>query len=241
MESTKGKEEEMESTTVKPRPRRMKRQPAIGLYAMNGLGSQDNSNGVMMTDALANMYTSTYDAGQPASRRAPIYLTGYEEHQHHYQPVAFGLTLSYPFTERLSLTSGVVYTQLKSEFTQVIHSQHIVKRQTLYYIGVPLSVNYRLWQYKDLKVYLAAGMQADWNVKAQVKTEGVEQETGLDRLQWSVNGSIGLQYRLLPQLSLYAEPGINHYFDNGSKIENYFKNKPTSLKLQVGVRLDLQK
>ena len=110
----------------------------------------------------------------------------------------------------------------------------------LHYVGIPLSMNYRLWQYKGLNVYLSAGMQADWNVKAQVNTEGVEQEMGLDRLQWSVNGSLGLQYNVLPQLSLYAEPGINHYFDNGSTLQNYFKDKPTSLKLQVGVRVNLQ-
>ena len=232
-------------TTSVPRPlhrssHRSKRQLTLGLYAMNGFGSQNNSNAVQMADALAQNYANTYAAGQAASRQAPIYLVGYEEQQHHYQPIAFGLTLSYPLNDRLFLTSGVVYTRLKSDFTQVIHSQQINTDQMLHYVGIPLSMNYRLWQYKGLNVYLSAGMQADWNVKAQVNTEGVEQEMGLDRLQWSVNGSLGLQYNVLPQLSLYAEPGINHYFDNGSTLQNYFKDKPTSLKLQVGVRVNLQ-
>jgi hypothetical protein len=205
---------------------------------MNGLSSQDNSNAVQMADALANSYI--YVASQASSRQPTIWLAGFEERQHHRQPVAFGLTLSYPVTGRLSLVSGVVYTRLKSDFTQVIRSQHIFKEQTLHYVGIPFSASYRLWQNKGLKTYLSAGMQADWNVKAQLKTEGVEQEMNLDRLQWSVNASLGLQYDLLPQLSLYAEPGINHYFDNGSLVQNFFKDKPTSLKLQLGIRLNLQ-
>jgi hypothetical protein len=228
----------LEKPAMATRPRKARHQPALSLYAMNGLSSQDNSNPVQMADALANSYI--YVASQSASRQPTIWLAGFEERQHHRQPVAFGLTLSYPVTGRLSLVSGVVYTRLKSDFTQFIRSQHIFKEQTLHYVGIPLSASYRLWQYKGLKTYLSAGMQADWNVKAQLKTEGVEQEMGLDRLQWSVNASLGLQYDLLPQLSLYAEPGINHYFDNGSLVQNFFKDKPTSLKLQLGIRLNLQ-
>ncbi len=228
----------LEEPAMAPGPRQATPHPTLSLYAMNSLSSQDNSNPVLMADALANSYA--YVASQTASRQSTIWLAGFEERQHHQQPLAFGLTLSYPVTGRLSLVSGVVYTRLKSDFTQVVRSQHIFKEQTLHYLGIPLSASYRLWQYKGLKTYLSAGMQADWNVKAQLKTEGVEQEMGLDRLQWSVNASLGLQYDLLPQLSLYAEPGINHYFDNGSLVQNFFKDKPTSLKLQLGIRLNLQ-
>ena len=60
-----------------------------------------------------------------------------------------------------------------------------------------------------------------------------------DRMLWSVGGSLGLEYRIIPQLSLYAEPGIRHYFNNGSTINNYFKDKPTSFNLQLGLRLNI--
>lgn len=220
---------------------RTNHRPALGLYAMNGLGSQDNSNAVMMADALAKNYANTYAVGHASSRQAPIFLTGFEERQHHYQPLSFGLSVSYPLTERFSLTSGVVYTRLRSDFTQIIRSQQFTKEQTLHYVGVPVGLNYRLWRYKDFRAYFTVGMQADWNVKTQLNAEGVEQEMSRDRLQWSANGSLGLQYDVLPQFSLYAEPGINHYLDNGSAVQNFFKDKPTSLKLQFGIRLNLQK
>ncbi len=216
--------------------------PTLSLYAMNGFGSQDNSNAVLMADAMAQNYANTSKAGTTASarRQSPIYLTGYEEHQHHHQPIAFGLSVDYPLTRQLSLTSGIVYTKLQSEFTQTMRSQVISKDQRLHYLGVPLSLNYKLWQYKGIRAYVSAGMQADWNIKARMEAEGVEQKMSRDRMQLSANGSIGIQYNLLPQLSLYAEPGINHYFDNGSNVQNFFKDKPTSLKLQFGIRLNIQ-
>ena len=207
---------------------------------MNGFGSGDNSNAVMMADALARNYNSTYAAGQAASRQAPIFLTGFEERQHHRQPVSIGLSVSYPLSGRFSLTTGLVYTRLRSDFTQIIRSQQFTKEQTLHCIGVPLGLNCRLWQHRGFRAYLAAGVQADWNVKARLNAEGVEQEMSRDRLQWSANGSLGLQYDVLPQLSLYAEPGLNHYPDNGSTVQNFFKDKPTSLKLQVGIRFSIK-
>ena len=226
--------------TVKPQ--RTKFNPSFSLYAMNSFGEHDNRNGVFMADALARKYTNAFseDNVAAASRQSTIFLTDYEEHQHHWQPIAFGLSVAYPLNHRLSLTSGIVYTRLKSDFSQTIHSQHIEQKQTLHYVGIPLGLSYRIWKYGSFRVYTAAGMQADWNVSAQRSTEGVEQKVGRDRLQWSLSGSLGLQYDVLPYLSVYAEPGINHHFDNGSSVQNYFKDKPTNLKLQLGVRLNLR-
>ena len=50
-----------------------------------------------------------------------------------------------------------------------------------------------------------------------------------------------MEYDILPQLGIYAEPGLRYYPDNGSEIKNYFKDKPTSWNLQFGIRLNLGK
>ena len=93
------------------------------------------------------------------------------------------------------------------------------------------------WQWHGLSTYFSAGGQADWNVKAKVNTDGVDQVVNKDRMQWSIGGSLGVQYAILPQLGLYAEPGIRYYFDNGSNIRNFFKDKPTDFHLELGLRL----
>ena len=207
---------------------------------MNGLDNQNSSNGVLMADALAKQYMETYAySNLAAARRSePIWLVGYEEHQHHHRPITYGLTLSYPLSDRISLTTGVVYTKLQSEFTQVMRSQQIQQEQTLHYVGIPLNLNYRLWAYKSFRTYLSAGVKADWNVATHLETEGVSQQLSKDRMQWSLNASLGLQYDIIPQLGLYAEPSLSWYPDNGSAIQNYFKDHPLGLGLQVGIRLN---
>ena len=239
--TTPSKELPGKTLPVRRNPKPVKRNPSLNLYAMNSLGAKDNSNAVFMADALAKNYVNTFsEENLPAARRqSPIFLSGYEERQHHYQPVAFGLTLDYPLTNRLSLTSGVVYTRLRSDFTQIIRSQHISQEQTLHYVGLPLGLSYRLYQLGAFRAYAAAGFQADWNVAARQNAEGVERHMDRDKMQWSASASLGLQYSLPiggTDLALYAEPGISHYFDNGSPVQNFFKDKPTSMKLQVGLR-----
>ena len=219
-----------------------KPQPTLGLYAMNGLYNQNSSNGVQMADALAQQYMNMYANSFNASARSsePIYLAGYEERQHHHRPITYGLTLNYPLSDRLSLTTGIVYTKLQSDFTQMIRSQQIQQEQTLHYVGIPLGLSYRLWMYKNFRTYLSAGVKADWNVATHLETEGVSQHLPKDRLQWSLNTSLGLQYDILPQLGFYVEASLNWYPDNGSAIQNYFKDNPLSLGLQIGLRLQLR-
>ena len=213
----------------------------LSLYAMNSLGSQSNSNGVLMADHLARQFNDIYEQSDAVLARGiqPIYLSGFEERQYHHYPVSFGLTLSYPLSARLSLSTGIVYTRLTSDFTQIMRSQQIQQQQTLHYVGVPVGVNYQVWQYKRFRTYLSIWGKADWNVDTRMETEGVVQESPRDHVQWSLGGSLGAQLDLMPQVGLYAEPGLGWYPDNGSRVQNYFKDKPLNLNLQVGLRLNL--
>ena len=60
-----------------------------------------------------------------------------------------------------------------------------------------------------------------------------------DGLQFSVQGALGIEYDVIPQLGIYVEPGVKHYFDNGSSVKTFFKDKPNSFNLQIGLRLNL--
>ena len=217
---------------------------SLNLYASNGFTDMQHSNGVRMDDALAARYNFEQYLPSMARTRdgAPIiYLVGYEERQKHYQPIAFGLSVSYPLSSKVSLSTGVTYTRLRSDFASIINGTSISQEQTLHYLGVPLNAQYRLLHYGNLNIYLSAGGEADYNIKAHLASEGVTQHIDRDRWQFSVQGGVGLQYNVLPQLGLYAEPGVKHYFDNGSRLRNFFKDKPTSFNLQVGLRLHLNK
>ena len=214
---------------------------SLAFYAMNGGSDLSTSNGVRMADEMARKYHEVYANSSATAARStePIYLAGYEEQADHYRPVSFGLTLSYLLTERLALTTGLVYTKLRSDFTQVMRSTLIRREQTLHYAGVPLGLNYRLWSARGFSAYAAASATILFNVNTHVVTEGVTQDMEKDRPQLSLQGGLGVQYDVVPQVGLYVEPGLSYYVDNRSHVQNFFKEKPTSLSLQLGVRVNL--
>ncbi|MBR2034926.1 MAG: outer membrane beta-barrel protein [Prevotella sp.] len=207
---------------------RNKRHVNVALFSNNGIGTQTSSNGVLMN----------YNPG--SMRLSPIYLVDYKEEQKHHVPVSLGLQVSYPFTDRLSLSAGIVFTWLHSEFDYWTYGELTRRKQKLYYQGVSLNLDWHLWKYRKLDVYCGAGVQTDWNVSANVETEGVEQDADRDRLQWSLGGRVGMQYNLSQRFGIYLEPSLKYYFDNGSKVKNYFKDKPANFSLQFGLRLRLK-
>jgi hypothetical protein len=214
----------------------------VSLYASNGFGDLSNRNGVLMSEQMLANYDYDSRMGVASTRSgSPVYLANYEERQKYHQPISFGLTANFPISSALSASTGVVYTRLSSEFTNIANSIVYEKKMTLHYIGIPLNVQYRVWQWHGLNVYATAGGQADFNVKARLEADGQEKEMEKDRVQWSVGGALGVQYNIIPQLGLYAEPGIKYYFDNGSSIRNYFKYRPTNFNLQIGLRLNMGK
>lgn len=216
---------------------------ALNLYASNNISQMNDQNPVAIGGEMAQAYYSA-DAslnGNQGKRLSPIYLANYSESKKHHLPLALGLTANYPLSNKFSVSTGVVYTRLKSDFTYSMNNNHIKKEQLLQYIGIPLSIHYQWWMYKNCQAYLSLGGQMDWNVKAEVKTGNTATPIDKDRCQWSINGSLGLQYGIIPQLSLYAEPGVKHYFNNNSKIDNIFKDKSTQFNIELGLRFHLSK
>ena len=205
---------------------------AMNVYVSGRMNSLERRNGVQMSQEMLQEFALT--RGRDSD--SPVYLFGYEERQSHDLPISLGLTFSYPLTDRLSIGTGVVYTKLNSDFTNVMLDNQVCRHQTLHYVGIPLNVQFALWQWRGLNIYLSGGGQVDWNVEAKINIDGIDQKINKDRMQWSIGGGLGVQYNILPQFGLYAEPGIRHYFDNGSNVSNFFKEKPTDFHLELGLR-----
>jgi hypothetical protein len=221
---------------------RRSKSASVNLYASNGFGTQSYRNGVLMSQEMLSNYDYYTNPDSHGTRAgdSPVYLANHEERQKFYQPISFGLSVNIPISSGFSVSSGIVYTRLRSDFTSIANSLVYERQQTLHYVGIPLTVQYNVWQWRGLNVYATAGGQADFNVKACVTTEGTETKLEKDDLQWSVNAAAGVQYNFIPQLGIYVEPGIKHYFDNGSHIRNFFKHRPTNFNLQVGLRLNIK-
>lgn len=223
---------------------------SLTIYGENGVAQKNNGNTgapYMMSDAtVANApayYGESVFLGSPVGVKQlkAVGNMDYTEEVKHHHPISAGVQLGYNLTKRLRLTTGVVYTYVSSDYVGASHGNRVETTQKLHYLGVPLNLNYGIWKTERFHTYITAGGEGDVNIKNHTETDGVETSSKRDRMQWSVNAAVGAQYDIIPQVGIYVEPGAKYYFDNGSQIENAFKDKKFNFNLQLGLRWNINK
>ena len=146
---------------------------------------------------------------------------------HHYQPMRFGLSLRYRITDRWSIESGLSYTRLSSDISTTVDGVTTVTEQHLNYIGLPLNISYDLWKSNHFGLYVTAGGT-------------IEKSLDTSPWQFSLNGSVGAEYKLTNFFSLYAEPGLGYYFKDGSTTPTIYQDHPLNINLSFGLRFNLK-
>lgn len=159
----------------------------------------------------------------------------------HDYPIKVGVGIRYRINKRWSLATGLTYSYLHSTYEASEKGNHWTGKQSLHYVGLPLAVSYNVLSANSFNLYITAGgeMQKLVSGKSFDNELNLSETVKEGRMQWSLNAAIGAQYNFTKNIGLYLEPGVVHYIDNGSRIENYYKYKPTNFNLNVGVRLDL--
>lgn len=163
---------------------------------------------------------------------------------HHKTPVTVGVGVSYYLNNRFSLQSGLNYTFMSSDW-ETNGEYHGETKQKLHFIGIPLSLSYKIAEWNRIQFYAAAGAMTEINVSGKLNSKifvgdnEIRHEKSHIRMKewmWSVNARVGASYPLLRFLSVYAEAGADYYFDNGSRIETIRSEKPFNVNLQAGFR-----
>ena len=212
---------------------------SVMLFAENiagGGGSTISDNVMVMSEPVANFFNKEAYVLPVMPLRS---VAPYADARHH-APLAVGLQVGIGVSPRVSLSTGVVYMRVASEF-KTFGSPDYDVRQVLHYVGVPVSVNYKLWGAGGFHAYVTAGAEADVNVKNDTEQDGQKVENAKrDRVQFAGKASLGVQYDITRQVGLYVEPGARYNFDNGSEIENTFKEKKWNFNFQFGLRVNLE-
>lgn len=165
---------------------------------------------------------------------------------HHKMPVIIGLSLNKALTSRWSLETGVRYTFMESDYLSENKQWKKRTNQQIHYIGIPLKFNYRIFTVRGFSMYghgggaldiPVSGRQSVWKLSPYSSTPHTEKFNIHPRLQWSVEGGLGIQYNFTPSFSIFAEPSINYYFKPGGDIETIRQEKPFDFTLPVGLRL----
>lgn len=165
-----------------------------------------------------------------------------------YQPVQVGVTLAYSFTDRLSLESGLTYSCLISDLSSGTDNGNYRIRQSLHYLGLPLSLRYDFLKINRFSMYSSLGGQMEKCVSGKTVTdyfsmgEKISSEKGkimVEPLQWSVNAHVGAQYSFTGWTGIYLEAGAAYYFRNNSPVNCIYSERPLNFSLRAGVRFSL--
>ena len=168
----------------------------------------------------------------------------------HHLPVKFGLSLRYVLNERWNLQSGLTYSYLASDLEETRMEDKYDIKQKLHYLGIPLQVGYRIWEGKQFRSYIAFGGQVEKLVsgKATIRhsKKNLLQDTSTQnvsdkKLLFSALASIGAEYMLGNDFSLYVEPGIHYYFKNGNRLQTHYNEQPLNINLTIGFRFHWEK
>ena len=165
----------------------------------------------------------------------------------HNHPIKVGMSVKYCIDNRWSLSSGLTYSYLRSTFDYSEGKVSASGVQKLHYVGIPLAASYNVLSGKKLKLYLTAGGEMQKLVSGNATMDGVnvsdenkKHDIREGGMQWSLNAAAGLEYNIVDNLGIYLEPGVTHYIDNNSGVDNYYKYKPTNFSLNVGLRLSIR-
>ena len=164
----------------------------------------------------------------------------------HLPPLAAGLRVRKDLGRHFALETGLTYTYLQSRMAD----EQIVQRDAelqMHYLGIPLSAVVYLVDRPRWSVYFLAGGMVEKGVQGTyretVRTPGlapeVTTETGrIAGVQWSLNASAGIEYRLYRSFSVYLEPNVFYYLKNNQPLSVRAEN-PLIVGLNAGVRITL--
>ena len=158
-------------------------------------------------------------------------------------PVSLGAGVKFGFTERLSASAGVDYSFLSRSFNGTYTPSGSAPTigeisHEMRYIGLPVGVYYNLIAKGNVGFYLFGLGEAEWCLGNSYNIAGTVVSEKVSGTQFSAGGGFGVEFRLSPTLSLYADPAVRYYFDCGHP-NNIRSEKQLMLNFNAGLRFNL--
>lgn len=166
----------------------------------------------------------------------------------HLMPIKFGISIGYELNKRLWIETGLTYSLLISNLSSGSKISSYNTKQTLHYIGIPLNLNFNLFNFGRACYYCSIGGMVEKCIYGKTITtyrsehnslNGYESRLIVRPLQFSLSSSFGFQYKCSQAIALYIEPGVNYYFKNQSKVETIYSERPLNFSLGIGVRFNI--
>lgn len=210
-----------------------KQEKQDGIYlAMNASGVNLSSED--WTSSRGNIFPSdkvTYsDSGSGLSN---LWTSSQYHEEKHDRPITIGLQVGIPVADKWSVATGIAYTYLHSEIEDGTALLCINTDQKLHFIGVPVQLNYQLYNNRYCNIYIGTGGRIDFGISG--KTNHKDHLSHLP-VNYSLKASTGVQVKLFKSLNIYAEPSVQYNIPGSTRYKTYYTEHKTMFDLQLGIR-----
>lgn len=161
---------------------------------------------------------------------------------------SLGVNIGLPY--RFSLETGVVLSPLRTTAAAEVGSYHYETRTDQYYLGIPLHLQYSVWEGRRLGIYVSGGPMYQFSVATRARTtttplsggntQTIAEDKTLQRdALWSADLALGLQLRLFRHSALFVQPGVTWYFPGPEAPQSLYTQQRTAFELTFGYRVQL--
>ena len=175
-----------------------------------------------------------HDTDGPNNTNSIDIINGLETTHSHRMPLVVGLSVKFPVTEKIGVTTGLEYSLYSSSFSYPPGE----KTQLVHYLGIPVRLDWTLVSSRWLDAYLGAGIKGDLCVGATLDGKSI----GKDGPAFRLLGAGGIQFNATRNLCLFVEPEVSWTFPSDRRIlSTYSSEHPWMFTVATGVRINLGK
>lgn len=222
------------SRTTQPRPF-----TGPGIASQQPVTDWETLYALSQTDA-ADSILSPALAAIAAQNSGPIV-----EKEHHRPAFSVALGLRHSWRGGWGVSGNIGYLRLTSDFT-LGESAYVRRTQRLHYLGLSLTADCDCYTSPSgrLRLSVSAGAGLYIPLRGTSVTAYVVDQLQADsaavrlhaRPQVFLSGSIGLEYRFTPRLSLVLSPSVRYYPDNGEPLRTHFQARPVTFSAPFALR-----
>lgn len=162
-------------------------------------------------------------------------------------PLTLGVGLKWHFTPHWALGTGLNYSYLSRSFTGTYFDGTTVPVTAeidngIHYVGLPLNLYYQFSDTRPVQFYaftgltLEKGLQNRYRIKAA--SGDILYHENVDGVQISFALGIGVGFRLTDHISLFLDPSLRYYLENGQP-KSIRTAQPLMMSIEAGLRFDL--
>ena len=175
-----------------------------------------------------------HDTDGPNNTNSIDIINGLETTHSHRMPLVVGLSVKFPVTEKIGVTTGLEYSLYSSSFSYPPGE----KTQLVHYLGIPVRLDWTFVSSRWLDAYLGAGIKGDLCVGATLDGHSI----GKDGPAFRLLGAGGIQFDATRNLSLFVEPEVSWTLPSDRRmLSTYSSEHPWMFTVATGVRINLGK